>query len=158
MACILCGLITATVSSSSRAQSGTVQAISGGAALGAEIVVIGEALGGVRGNWWYAAGAVVGSAGGGTAGYYLGKGNSHYLPSFLIAGGFALFIPAMLGLASSQYYQPPSELPNNLRVDLASRLSFPTIAVGGSYTLEERHLFGVAESSDFTIYLLNGAF
>ncbi|HZU84769.1 MAG TPA: hypothetical protein VE987_17685 [Polyangiaceae bacterium] len=80
--------------------------VTGGALLGAEAVTIVESLAGVRAGWAYGVGAVVGAAGGGVGGYFVEKGSSDgRAPMFMLAGGLALVIPALvLTLNATRYF------------------------------------------------------
>lgn len=126
--------------------------------MGAELSVVGEALAGLQGNWFYVAGSVAGAAGGGVAAYYWVDFDGQYGPQFLVAGAFALFVPAMIGIASSQYYRPETDLRRGPPSELGLSLQLPQVYVGDSYTRDQRQLFGLQRSSDFTFYLLNGVF
>jgi len=79
--------------------------IVGGALLGAEVVTITESLIGVHNGWAYLAGAVVGGAGGGVGGYFIEQNSTDgKAPVFILAGGLALVIPAVvLSLNATRY-------------------------------------------------------
>jgi hypothetical protein len=103
-----CALLALLASSSESRADGTNRAkgIAGGALVGAEVVILTEAVIGVKPMWLYAVGAAVGAGGGGVAGYYLGGVSSPKPPSFVLAGGIALFIPTLIGLATATQFQP----------------------------------------------------
>jgi hypothetical protein len=103
-----CALLALLCSSSpSRADStNRAKGIVGGALVGAEVVILTEAAIGVKPMWLYGVGAVVGAGGGGVAGYYLGGVSSPKPPSFVLAGGIALFIPTLIGLVTATQFQP----------------------------------------------------
>lgn len=158
-AALLSGTLLLSAAGSARADTkGAVLAIAGSAALGAELTVVTEALFGLQGNWIYAASSAAGAAASGTAAYYWVNSDSTYAPQFIVAGAFALFIPAMIGLASSQYYRPEVDLHRGVISDLGLNLLMPTFHVGESYTMDQIHHHGLQRSSDFTVYMLNGVF
>ena len=81
--------------------------IVGGALLGAEVVTITEALAGVRPGWAYAVGAIVGGGGGGVAGHFIENGSSDgKVPMYMLAGGLALIIPAVVLTLNATRWQP----------------------------------------------------
>ncbi|MDP9152428.1 MAG: hypothetical protein M3O36_21085, partial [Myxococcota bacterium] len=87
--------------------SPTGKGITGGALLGAEVVTITESLVGVRRGWAYAVGAVVGAAGGGVGGYFVEHGNTDgKAPTYMLAGGLALVIPAVVLVLNATRYVP----------------------------------------------------
>jgi hypothetical protein len=81
--------------------------IVGGALLGADIVTIGESLVGVRAGWAYAVGALVGAGGGGAAGFAIEQGSTDgKVPMYMLAGGLALVIPAIVLTLDATRYMP----------------------------------------------------
>jgi hypothetical protein len=81
--------------------------IVGGALLGAEVVTITEALAGVKPGWAYAVGAVVGGGGGGVAGHFIENGSTDgKVPMYMLAGGLALIIPAVVLTLNATRWQP----------------------------------------------------
>jgi hypothetical protein len=79
----------------------------GGAFLGADVVTIVEALVGVRAGWAYGVGALVGAAGGGVGGYLVGNSSSDgKVPTYLLAGGLGLIIPALVLTFNATRYLP----------------------------------------------------
>jgi hypothetical protein len=87
--------------------SPTGKGITGGALLGAEVVTIVESLVGVRAGWAYAVGAVVGAGGGGVGGYFVEKGSSDgKAPTYMLAGGLGLIIPALVLVLNATRYMP----------------------------------------------------
>ena len=79
----------------------------GGALLGAEAVTIVEALAGVRPGWAYAVGAIVGAGGGGVAGHFVDNGSTDgKVPTYMLAGGLVLVIPAVVLMLNATRYQP----------------------------------------------------
>ena len=79
--------------------------IVGGALLGGEVVTFGEAIFGVRSTLAYVIGAGAGMAGGGVGGFFLEKQVSDgRIPAYVLAGGLALLIPAVvIGLDATRY-------------------------------------------------------
>jgi hypothetical protein len=91
--------------------SPTGKGITGGALLGGEVVVIVEAIAGVRPTWAYAAGFGVGAIGGGVGGYFIEQSSDDgKAPMFMLAGGLALVIPALVLTLNATRYQPSSDL------------------------------------------------
>jgi len=87
--------------------SSTGKGIAGGALLGAEAVTIVESLAEVRPGWAYAVGALVGAGGGGVGGYFVEQGSSDgRAPSYMLAGGLALVIPALVLTLNATRYRP----------------------------------------------------
>ena len=79
----------------------------GGALLGAEVVTIVEALAGARPGWAYAVGAILGAGGGGVAGHFIDNGSTDgKVPTYMLAGGIALVIPAVVLMLNATRYQP----------------------------------------------------
>lgn len=104
-----CALLAVLSSASqSRAETTTNRAkgIAGGALVGAEAVMLTEAAIGVQPTWLYVVGGVVGAGGGGLAGYYLGGVRSPKPPTFVLAGGIALFIPTLIGVVTATQFHP----------------------------------------------------
>ncbi len=83
----------------------TAKGIAGGAFLGGEIVVFGEAIFGVRSPLAYVIGAGAGAAAGGVGGYFLEQSvDDGRIPAYVLAGGLALLIPAIVvGLDATRY-------------------------------------------------------
>jgi hypothetical protein len=91
--------------------SPTGKGITGGALLGAEVVTITESLIGVRSGWGYVIGGVLGAAGGGIGGYFVEQGSSDgKAPMYMLAGGLALVIPAIVLTLDATRYHPEAGL------------------------------------------------
>jgi len=87
--------------------SPTGKGIAGGALLGAEVVTITESLIGVRSGWGYVIGAVLGAGAGGVGGYFVEQGSSDgKAPVYMLAGGLALVIPAVVLSLDATRYRP----------------------------------------------------
>ncbi|MBV9948331.1 MAG: hypothetical protein JOZ69_15880 [Myxococcales bacterium] len=89
--------------------SPTGKGITGGALLGAEAVTIVESVAGVRAGWAYVVGGLAGAAGGGVGGYFVEKANGSSdgkAPMFMLAGGLALIIPAVVLTLNATRYLP----------------------------------------------------
>ena len=87
--------------------SPTGKGIAGGALLGAEVVTIVESLVGVHAGWAYAVGAIAGAGAGGAGGYFVEHGNTDgKAPTYLLAGGLALIIPALVLTLNATRYMP----------------------------------------------------
>lgn len=81
--------------------------IAGGALLGAEIVVFVEALAGVRSGTAYALGAGGGAVAGGVGGYLIEQSvDDGRVPAYMLAGGLALVIPALVVTLDQTRYLP----------------------------------------------------
>jgi len=79
----------------------------GGGLLGAEVVTIVEALAGTRPGWAYAVGAIVGAGGGAVGGHFVDNGSTDgKVPTYMLAGGLALIIPAVVLMLNATRYQP----------------------------------------------------
>jgi hypothetical protein len=87
--------------------SPTGKGIAGGALLGAEVVTITESLVGVRSGWGYVIGAVLGAGAGGVGGYFVEQNSSDgKAPVYMLAGGLALVIPAVVLSLDATRYRP----------------------------------------------------
>jgi hypothetical protein len=79
----------------------------GGALLGAEIPTIVEGIAGVHSGWVYLISAIVGAGGGGVVGFEVEQNsNDGKAPMYLLAGGLALVIPALVLTLNATRYQP----------------------------------------------------
>jgi hypothetical protein len=87
--------------------SPTGKGITGGILLGAEAVTIVESLAGVRPGWAYGVGALAGGAAGGVGGYFVEHGSTDgRAPMYMLAGGLALVIPAIVLTLNATRYMP----------------------------------------------------
>jgi hypothetical protein len=87
--------------------SPTGKGIAGGALLGAEVPMIVEGIAGVHSGWVYFISAIVGAGGGGFGGYEIEKGSTDGMaPMYMLAGGLALVIPAVVLTLNATRYQP----------------------------------------------------
>jgi hypothetical protein len=87
--------------------SPTGKGIAGGALLGGEVVTITEAIIGVRAGWAYIVGGLAGAAAGGVGGYFVEQGTSNgQVPMYMLAGGLALVIPAVVLSLDATRYRP----------------------------------------------------
>lgn len=122
----LAALATAILANSSSARAEpvapTAKGIVGGAFLGAEIAVFGEAIFGVRSTAAYLVGAGVGAAGGSVGGYFVEQAvEDGRIPAYMLAGGLALVVPAIVVALDATRYLPsegaredkPVELPRS---------------------------------------------
>ena len=118
--------------------SGTVsltgKGIAGGALLGAEVVTMVESIAGVHPVWAYAVGAIVGAGGGGVGGYFVEQGSSDgKVPMYMLAGGLALVIPAVvLTLDATRYRPEEGTNEDNAPTGPAAEPGVPGGSVGGS--------------------------
>jgi hypothetical protein len=87
--------------------SPTGKGVIGGALLGGEVVVFIEGIAGVRSTPAYLVGAGVGAVGGGVGGYFIEQSVSDgRIPGYLLAGGLALIIPALVVALDQTRYLP----------------------------------------------------
>jgi hypothetical protein len=85
----------------------TAKGIVGGALLGSEIVVFVEAIAGVRSGTAYVLGAGAGAVAGGVGGYFVEQAVSDgRVPAYMLAGGLALIIPALVVTLDQTRYLP----------------------------------------------------
>jgi hypothetical protein len=113
MAAVLGAAVFVAPFKSARADevSPTGKGIAGGALLGAEAVTIVESLVGVRSGWAYVLGGLVGAGGGGVGGYFVEQGSSDgKAPMYMLAGGLALVIPAVVLTLDATRYRPEEGL------------------------------------------------
>jgi hypothetical protein len=81
--------------------------IVGGGLLGAELVTIVEGIADVHSGWAYGIGAIVGAGGGAVGGYFVEQQSSDgKVPTYLLAGGLALIIPAIVLTLNGTRYRP----------------------------------------------------
>jgi hypothetical protein len=83
--------------------------ITGGALLGAEVVMLGEAAFGVRPAWAYLVGGAIGAGAAGYGGYLVEQDADPKASLYLLAGGMALAIPATVAVLQATSYQPPPD-------------------------------------------------
>jgi hypothetical protein len=86
--------------------------IVGGALLGAEVVTIPMAIFGVRSGWAYAIGGGLGAIGGGVGGYFVESASfasDGRVPVYMLAGGMALVIPALVLTLNATRYHPSED-------------------------------------------------
>jgi hypothetical protein len=84
--------------------------IVGGALLGGEVVTIVEAIAGVRSTAAYLVGGGLGAVGGGVGGYFIEQGSSDgRVPVYMLAGGLALIIPAVVLTLNATRYMPDEQ-------------------------------------------------
>lgn len=88
--------------------SPTGKGIVGGALLGAELVMAGEAAFKVKPTWAYIVGGVAGGAAGGVGGYFIEDQGDARGPMLMLAGGLAFAIPTMVAVLSATAYEPPA--------------------------------------------------
>jgi hypothetical protein len=103
---------------------GTPKGIIGGAFLGAEVVMIPMGIAGVRPAWAYAVFPALGAVGGAIGGFFMdqaydnsgktvngvtGTAQPAYGSTFLLAGGMALIIPAVVLMLNATRYHPSAE-------------------------------------------------
>jgi hypothetical protein len=88
--------------------SSTGKGIVGGALLGGEVVTITMAIAGVNKGWPYFVFGGLGAVGGGIGGHFVERASTTAEPSvYMLAGGMALFIPALVASLNATAYRPP---------------------------------------------------
>jgi hypothetical protein len=87
----------------------TGKGITGGALLGGEVVMLGEAAFGIKTGWAYLIGGVVGMGGGGYLGYLAEKNADSKVSLYMLAGGMALVIPTTVAALQATSYTPPED-------------------------------------------------
>jgi hypothetical protein len=90
--------------------SGTGKGIVGGALLGAEVVTITMGIIGVEAGWPYFVFGAVGAGAGGVAGFFVEDAtdpDTPEVPLYMLAGGMALVIPALVVALDATSYKPP---------------------------------------------------
>lgn len=120
LAAVAAGAILA-VPSSARAEEvpPTAKGIAGGALLGGELVVFGEALFGVRSTTAYLVGAGAGAVAGGVGGYFVEQAvDDGRIPAYMLAGGLALLIPAIVVALDATRYMPTEGAREDKPVDI----------------------------------------
>jgi hypothetical protein len=83
--------------------------IVGGGLIGADVVTLVEGIAGVRPGWAYAVGAILGAGAGATGGYFIERASfsdDGRVPTYMLAGGLALIIPALVVSLNATRYQP----------------------------------------------------
>jgi hypothetical protein len=108
VAAALAGILLSATAGAARADevASTPKGTIGGGLLGGEVVTIVESLAGAHSPWWYGVGFVVGAGGGATGGFFIDKGSSNGEASmYLLAGGLALVIPALVLTLNATRYQ-----------------------------------------------------
>jgi hypothetical protein len=176
--CLSAALVVAALGSASgraRAQStepdpgppsgNIAKGVTGGAALGAELVMLGESAFRLRPAWLYLVGGGAGAIAGGYLGYRIGDGKSNRPPSFLLAGGIALIIPTIMGVLTATEYAPPEsfrpEPPSDDEVPEARapiELELPNVGLAQAFSREELVLFRAQQVTELHLSLLRGAF
>lgn len=87
--------------------SPTGKGITGGALLGAEVVLLVEAAIDVEPAWAYVVGGLAGAVGGGVGGYFVEQDAEPKVSLLMLAGGMALAIPTTVAVLSATAYEPP---------------------------------------------------
>jgi hypothetical protein len=113
LAAVLGAAMVSAPSRPARADSTSVspdgKGIVGGALLGAEVVTMTESIAGLRPGWAYAVGAIAGAGGGAAGGYFIERASyssDGRIPTYLLAGGLALVIPAVVLVLNATRYMP----------------------------------------------------
>ena len=106
-ATVLVGLVGSPKVAHAEDVTPTGTGIVGGALLGGEVVVFIEAIAGVRSGTAYLLGAGAGAVAGGVGGYFVEQAVSDgRVPAYMLAGGLALIIPALVVTLDQTRYLP----------------------------------------------------
>ena len=152
--------------------------LTGGAMLGAEVVLVSEAALGVKPGWAYLVGGAAGGGAGALGGYYLGAGSSPKPSSFLLAGGIAAVIPTMIAVAAATSFSPPEHYQRDVapedELELqdeeddepaapldeppTARLELPAVEVARAFSAEELQMFGGRQVTEVHVAVLRGSF
>jgi hypothetical protein len=149
--------------------------ITGGAMLGAEVVLVTEAALGVEPAWAYLVGGAAGAGAGALGGYYVGGSSSSKPSSFMLAGGIALVIPSLIAVATATTFSPPDHYQRDVspedELDFdeepepqldeeapSSALELPAFAVAQAFSAEELHTFGGRQATELHVAVLRGTF
>lgn len=161
--------------------SPTGKGITGGALLGAELVLVIEAAVDVKPAWAYIVGGLAGAVGGGVGGYFLESSASAKTNMFVLTGGLAFAIPTTVAVLNARAYEPPAgdvvdtgptdepvaEPPRAPQATLAPALvavgkqvslSVPSVGISKVYTRSELDQFGVAQQTQWNLPVLNWLF
>lgn len=111
----------------------TAKGVVGGGLLGAEVVTITESLIGVRNGWAYVIGGAVGAGGGAVGGYFVEQNSTDgRAPVFMLAGGLALVIPAIvLSLNATRYRASEEAIEDNAPTNEPAADPAGNLTVGG---------------------------
>lgn len=100
-------IVSAPTSAKADEVAPTAKGIVGGAFLGGEVVVFTEALFGVRSTAAYLVGGGLGAVAGGVGGYFVEQNvDDGRIPAYMLAGGLALLIPAVVVTLDATRYMP----------------------------------------------------
>ena len=90
--------------------SPTGKGIAGGILLGAEVVMLAEAIAGVNAIWPYPVFGAIGAAGGGVGGYFVEDVGSSEGAVYMLVGGLALVIPTIIATLNATAYRPEDDV------------------------------------------------
>lgn len=184
MAAALCASTSAEAQEEG-AVSATGKGIAGGALLGAELVLITEAIIEVDEWWPYVVFGVAGAGAGAVGGYFVEQVDVAEPSLYMLAGGMALIVPTVVAVLNATAYDPdedddgvlpegesPGEevttegrIPSTLLALGPSgsgwrgvSLGVPAVAVQPAYTPVEVAQFGVQQTTEVHVPLLGGRF
>ena len=158
----------------------TGKGIAGGILLGAEVVMIPIAIGGVEDAWPYPVFGALGAAGGAVGGYFVEQTGVAEPAVYMLAGGLALVIPTLVTVLNATVYgrgddgeQPDSDETTTIttttsarRVPLAlvgigargARPGVPAVELHPLYSDTEIAQYGVAQGTEVRVPVLSGSF
>lgn len=120
------------------AVSPTAKGVVGGALLGGELVMIGQAIGGVHKTWPYLLFGGLGAVAGGVGGYFVEQNVSDgRIPVYMLAGGLILVLPTTVLTLNATRYRPSdtyreNQAPTNLPADPGSPGGSPVTPAKGA--------------------------
>jgi hypothetical protein len=89
--------------------SPNVKGVTGGALLGAELVMAIEAAFDVQPAWAYVVGGLGGAVGGGIGGYFVEQEGNPRTTMLMLGAGMAFIIPTTVAVLSATAYEPPAD-------------------------------------------------
>ena len=124
--------------------SNTGKGITGGALLGAEVVMIPIAIAGVKAWWPYVVFGAVGAGAGAVGGWAVEKVDAAEPSLYMLAGGMALVVPTIVAVLNATAYDPaeevdeegdkpdgaPGDVEAGVEVETGSRPSIPMSLIG----------------------------
>jgi hypothetical protein len=103
-------LATSVAAAAGAEEDPSGRGVVGGALVGAELTVIGEALFGVEPSWAYFVGGALGASAGAYAGHVVEREAEHEVSLVLLAAGVGLVIPTLVWVGNARQPTPvPTE-------------------------------------------------
>ena len=162
----------------------TAKGMVGGGLLGAEVVMIGIAIGGVKAWWPYVVFGAVGAGAGVAGGYFVETEASTAEPSlYMLAGGMALVVPTLVAVLNATAYEPEDDeedddLPGDDEIpgidveagvetgllhinafdETRVGMGVPAVKVMPSYTHEQMAKYGVDQDTEVHVPVVSARF